>query len=62
MTTLLARQTSVTTIPVDFTRCDSRPWPIRIRQAQKRRRQILLAGSERKPQGGKINPAEERSL
>jgi hypothetical protein len=59
MMTLLERQTSVIPIPVDFIRSDSRPWPIRIRQAQKRHRQILLARRRRKPHGGKINPAEE---
>jgi hypothetical protein len=59
--TLLARQIVVVTIPVDFATDDVRSWPVRIRQADKSRRE-LPCPRKRKWTGARFNRAQESLL
>jgi hypothetical protein len=59
MIPLLARQFSVTTIPVNFIRSNLQPWPIRIRPMQMSHLQTRFGLRGRKPDGVKTNCSEE---
>jgi hypothetical protein len=58
--TLPSQQISAITIPVVFTRTDIRPLPMSIGLPRMSRRQIRPERKRRKPDGVKMNLAEER--